>query len=414
MLPFNVNGRAYSLDRWTQQLPNIDLVRWLEGHPVFPKVYWKETESDTTYAAVGNLLSFSQVPRISDSSSEEIRFYGGMRFSERLCLDDATWEGFPKVCFWLPEIELSHKDGQTEAVCYGLNGRTRTEIGSDNKLPGRERCISFLERHDTPNFAHWGKKVQTVLEALSTGELNKLVLARKTILQFLQPLSPWPCLDHLIRKALRATLFAFQLNPSLCFLGASPEKLFERKGSVISTDVVASTRPRGATPEQDLQFERELLSGAKEQREFQIVKTFLKNTISPFSRKLEWEGQDRILKTSHVQHIYNRLSASIKKEISDEEIILALHPTPSLGGFPTKKALAILQHIEPFDRGWYGAPVGVIGSHRASLYVAIRSALIQNRTMHLFAGTGVVEGSIAEQEWEELEDKIRPFTELFV
>ncbi len=414
MLPFNINGRAYSLDRWTEQLPNIDLVRWLEGHPLFPKVYWKERDSETTYAAVGNLLSFSQVPHISDSSPEEIRFYGGMRFSERHSLDDPTWEGFPKVCFWLPEIELSQKDGRTEAVCYALNERAETEIGSVNKLPVRDRTTSLVERQDTPTFAHWEKKVQTVLQAISTGELNKLVLARKTILQFLQPLSPWPCLDHLIRKALRATLFAFQLSPSLCFLGASPEKLFDRKGTMISTDVVASTRARGATPQQDLQFERELLSGAKEQREFQIVKTFLKSTISPFSRKLEWEGQDRILKTSHVQHIYNRLSALIKKEISDEEIIQALHPTPSLGGFPTRKALAMLQHIEPFDRGWYGAPVGVVGSHRASLYVAIRSALIQNRTMHLFAGTGLVQGSVAEQEWEELEHKIRPFTELFV
>src|SRR5438105_45230 len=98
MLPFNINGRAYLLNRWTQQLPNIDLVQWLENHPLFPKVYWKERDSQTTYAAVGNLLSFSQVPRISDSAPEEIRFYGGMRFSDRDCLEDDTWEGFPKVC----------------------------------------------------------------------------------------------------------------------------------------------------------------------------------------------------------------------------------------------------------------------------------------------------------------------------
>jgi menaquinone-specific isochorismate synthase len=413
MHPFSINGRTYLLDRSNQELANIDLVRWLENQPLFPKVYWKERDGHTTYAAVGNLLSFSQVPRISTPISDEIRFYGGMRFSSMHHAQDSTWQGFPPLCFWLPQIELSQTEGRTEAVHYGLNEKVESaNFESRESLP--TPTFSLLGRQDTPGLSHWEKNVQTALQAFSTGELNKLVLARRTTLQFASAISPWLCLNHLIPKAKHATVFAFQLSPSLCFLGATPEKLFERKGTTLNTDVIASTRPRGKTLEEDLQFEQDLLCSAKEQREFHIVKEFLENTIAPLSREVRWSGLDRVLKTSHVQHIYNRLNAQIGHEISDEQLINALHPTPSLGGFPSKKALALLRQIEPFDRGWYGAPIGMISSQRASLYVAIRSALIQQRSLHLFAGTGLVQGSVPHQEWEELEHKIRPFAELFL
>jgi menaquinone-specific isochorismate synthase len=157
-----------------------------------------------------------------------------------------------------------------------------------------------------------------------------------------------------------------------------------------------------------------LLHNGKEQREFQIVKDFLERSLLPFCKEMKWEGQDRILKAAHVQHIHNRLHAILSGEISDAALIDALHPTPALGGNPRKKAMGLLEQIEPFDRGWYGGLVGVIGPQGANLHVAIRSALIRESTVHLFAGTGIVEGSDAEQEWEELEQKIRPFTELFV
>ncbi len=497
-LPFEIDGRTYWINLSKQVLPALDALGWLENNPLYPKVFWRDRDGQVARAAVGNLLSFPRIPRFSGGAPFEMRLYGGIRFLENSHREDTTWKGFPKTCFWLPQIELSQSDEKTEAIFYSLNrgncktprqqkiddfgtccqnphsgfgwrrrkhtwisgcedtrrsgepsqckaGERRSEPGpkaaaakaTDAKsaiLCGEEFCnsldsehfeiepsclrpsktYSLIDRLETPALSLWKENVDAALKVIASGELNKIVLARKTTLQFSQPVSIWSCLNQLMDKAKHATIFAFQFSPSLCFLGATPEKLFERVGQSLSADVLAGTRPRGTTSDEDLQYEQELFNSAKDRYEFQIVKNFLQMSISPLSKEMKWGGQDSILKASHVQHIHNRLNVVLRRGIFDEELIEALHPTPALGGFPREKAVPLLRQMESFDRGWYGGPIGIISPEGANLYVAIRSALIRERSLHLFAGTGIVQGSIAEQEWEELEQKIRPFTELFL
>lgn len=411
-LPFEIDGRTYWLNPSKQVLPALDVMDWLESSPLYPKVFWKDRDEQVTRAAVGNLISFPHIPRFSGPIPFELRLYGGIRFSEKYHRDDLTWRGFPKTCFWLPQIELSQKDEKTEATFYSFNDSPEHfEFEPSPSQPSK--TYSLIGRHEIPTFSTWKENIDAALRSISSGDLNKIVLARRTTLQFSKPLSIWSCLNQLMTKAKRATIFAFQLSPSLCFLGATPEKLFKREGQSLSAEILAGTRPRGTTSDEDFQYEQELLNSAKDRREFHIVKDFLQMSITPLSTETKWDDQDRILKASHVQHIHNRLNVILRKDIFDEELIGALHPTPALGGFPREKALSILRQMELFDRGWYGGPIGVISPKGANLYVAIRSALIRECSLHLFAGTGIVQGSIAEKEWEELEQKIRPFAELF-
>lgn len=407
MCPFVINGKVYPLSTTVQTVPAMDLMAWLEAQPLYPKVFWKELDSSVTRAAVGNLLLFPQVPEFTETSAEAVRLYGGMRFGDS-CPNDTTWQGFPNSCFWLPEIEISQEGDEARIVHYSLNA---PKIENLEKLSFP--TYSLIDRRETPDLASWQKSVSAVLESISARQMDKLVLARKTTLQFEQVLSPWPLLSHLSKKTKHTTLFAFQLSSALCFLGATPEKLFKREGNQFHADAVAATRPRGKTPEEDLQFEKDLLTNAKEQREFYIVKEYLDSILFPLCSAMQWEEKDRVLKGSHVQHLFNRLSAELKPSISDADLIRALHPTPALGGYPREESLKFIKQIEPFDRGWYGAPVGVVGNQSTSLYVAIRSALVRGSSLNLFAGTGLVPGSVAEREWEELEQKIRPFIELF-
>lgn len=64
---------------------------------------------------------------------------------------------------------------------------------------------------------------------------------------------------------------------------------------------------------------------------------------------------------------------------------------------------------EHFDRGWYAAPLGWITMNDSHQIVGIRSALIANNQIHLFAGAGIVKGSIPQNEWKELENKISQY-----
>lgn len=91
-------------------------------------------------------------------------------------------------------------------------------------------------------------------------------------------------------------------------------------------------------------------------------------------------------------------------------MLLALHPTPAVGGYPTREALAAIRKLEPFERGWYAGPVGWMSRASSEFAVAIRSGLVRSDTLTLFSGAGIVSGSEPQAEWDEIEHKIGDFT----
>ncbi len=407
MRPFAINGQLHLIDALRTDVPNCDLIAWLQSQEVYPKFYWKERDSLRAHAALGSLIEFSQIPRFENTPPFDIRFYGGMSFYRKIRL----WKGFPDTAFWLPQIERIQEWNQTRQIDYAIGKKAQF---SPSKVTSRidTPCLSPLARQETPNFEQWEKNVQSALDRICSGELDKLVLARKTTLDFASAPSPWPILAHLKAKSLHTTLFAFQPSTDLCFFGASPEKLFQRENDYLIVDAVAGTRPIGKNQEEDLQLEKELCSSAKELWEFKVVKNYLMGALTPLTETLGWDGEDRILKNAYVQHLHNRIQAVLKPNVCNAKLVACLHPTPALGGAPRQEALALLKEIEPFDRGWYGAPIGIVEKNRMSLYAGIRSALVEGNKLHLFAGTGLVRGSTAACEWKELEQKVRPFTEL--
>ena len=80
-----------------------------------------------------------------------------------------------------------------------------------------------------------------------------------------------------------------------------------------------------------------------------------------------------------------------------------LHPTPAVAGLPRRDAMAWLRTLEPFERGSYAAPIGWIDSAGdAELRVAIRCGHARGCELDLTAGAGLVRGSIAERELQEV------------
>ena len=106
-----------------------------------------------------------------------------------------------------------------------------------------------------------------------------------------------------------------------------------------------------------------------------------------------------------VQHLVKRYHGYINTCLSDEHIIKALHPTPAVCGLDRRWALDFIREHEGFDRGFYAGPVGYVGLDQAEFAVAIRSALYFEQQLHVYAACGIVAGSQAAQEWEELTNK---------
>jgi menaquinone-specific isochorismate synthase len=153
-------------------------------------------------------------------------------------------------------------------------------------------------------------------------------------------------------------------------------------------------------------LESQLREFTKEQLEHQLVVDELARAFRKICADFSHDEKPSVLKLSRLQHLRTQLRGELADGLSDEAILEALHPTPATCGSPTREARSFIEKNELFYRGWYAGPLGWISRDDAEFCVAIRSMhRIENR-LNVFAGAGIVEGSDAEREWMELEDKI--------
>ena len=141
-------------------------------------------------------------------------------------------------------------------------------------------------------------------------------------------------------------------------------------------------------------------------------KDFIDNFFKVFCTSFNREKCPKILTLSNGHHLITKFQGQLKDGINDEDILQFLHPTPALGGAPRKQAMAIIRKLEGFSRGWYGAPVGYVGLDWAEFVVGIRSGLARGKKLSIFAGAGIVQGSQAAGEWDEVENKISNFIKI--
>ena len=127
---------------------------------------------------------------------------------------------------------------------------------------------------------------------------------------------------------------------------------------------------------------------------------------------MEVEQKRGLLKLKEGQHLITHLSAILKDNVTDDQLIAAMHPTPAVGGVPLKEALEAIERFENFKRGWYAGVIGAVGSDASDFAVGLRSGRTHNSSLSLYSGVGIVEGSNPEGEWREVEYKIVNFFDI--
>jgi menaquinone-specific isochorismate synthase len=86
-----------------------------------------------------------------------------------------------------------------------------------------------------------------------------------------------------------------------------------------------------------------------------------------------------------------------------------VHPTAAVCGTPAHTALELIRELEHMDRERYAGPVGWIdAAGNGEWGIALRSAQLAGRTARLFAGCGIVAGSVPSAELAEAQVKFRP------
>ena len=399
----------------------IDPLTWLAAQTAQVKLVWSEYDADDVICGVGQARSV--VAKAGEtagglvSSCREtigdhpaIRFYGGLSFD-----GSDVWPDFGAGKFLLPRftvlggrlhcVVLNRSDVVTASLdVQQLNMDPQSQ---DAKLPPP------VEVTYVPDRDQWCSNVVHALDLVHREALEKVVLARETHMTFSDPVDP----VHLTSKIIDAThdcyAFCFQLNDQHAFLGATPERLFKRTGRELLSEIIAGTRPRGSTVGEDQRFAYELLTSDKDQLEHDIVRKSIRQKLHRFVDHIEVDSHASVLRLARKQHLRSEVVATLKDGVEEGQLLDRMHPTPAVGGYPTENALPEIARLEPFNRGWYAAPIGWIGRDEAEFVVGIRSGRMDGSRLTLFSGAGIVSGSEPEQEWAEIENKIRDFVDVF-
>ncbi|MCA9169357.1 MAG: isochorismate synthase [Planctomycetales bacterium] len=397
--------------------------RWLAAQDESFKLVWSERGGEPTTAGLGIALRITGNPGESAAAIIDRchfvlrglptqRFFGGFSF-RRTEPTDLRWCEFGAASFWLPRATLAndqlsivimdeHDVPTVIEYVAGLNLSDHVEA-DEATLPAR------VSRRDEPNRNDWTSGIESAMKLFADEVLEKIVLARRVDLQFSEPLSPVPLLEQLAAATPACFHFAFQLSATHGFIGATPERLYRRCGRDLESEVVAGTRSRGSSPDDDERLGSELLGSTKDQLEHDIVRKSIRQRLHGVVQQLNVDQRAKLLKLANKQHLYSHVRGTLAATSGDGELIERLHPTPAVGGYPTENALAEIARLERFDRGWYAAPVGWIGADSAEFAVAIRSGLVRDNELSLYSGAGIVPGSCAEDEWNEIEHKISDF-----
>lgn len=296
---------------------------------------------------------------------------------------------------------------------------------SNSEIQVDEPMESVYEIHEVPEPAEYVESVNQVLVRIARGDLQKVVLSRSLHINLPTVVNAHHLLRNLARHNPYGYTFGMNLSKAeadkssesilsvndgpLTLIGASPELLVTKEGINIKANPLAGSAARSDDPAEDEWRATTLLASTKDRHEHAVVVEAVVAALRPYCKTLEVPSEPSLVQTNTMWH----LSTEINGELDDIrtsvlELAMVLHPTPAVCGTPTDLARAVIKEIEPFERGFFTGLVGWCDSSGDGEWaVTIRCAEVENRTLRLFAGAGIVNGSSGEEELAETSAKLR-------
>jgi isochorismate synthase len=329
------------------------------------------------------------------------------------------WSSLPPALALLPELMLSRSGAGSHLTLAAvvvpgestdaLRARLRSRVEALRAEP-----LPLLDPHpagagsirSVRSPGSFEAAVARATELIRDGALEKVVLAREVVVE--APAAHDPAAVFGALRELFPSCFCFCVGtPEAAFLGASPELLVRRNGAVAATAALAGSTRRSADPSVDDHLGEQLLRSAKDRHEHEIVVRRIERALRPHAVWVEAATDPELVRVANIQHLATPIHAQLSDPRSAIDLAGVLHPTPALGGEPRDAALAAIPELESMDRGWYAGPIGWMDSAEdGELCVGIRSALIRDRTAHLYAGGGIVAQSDPAAELAETEVKL--------
>ncbi|WP_407342572.1 anthranilate synthase component I [Pengzhenrongella phosphoraccumulans] len=247
-------------------------------------------------------------------------------------------------------------------------------------------------------------------EAIRDGEVFQVVISQRLdldcpadpidVYRMLRTINPSPYMYYLQLQDAAGKDFAV--------VGSSPETLVKVTSGRVVTFPIAGSRPRGATPADDVTLGEELLADPKERAEHIMLVDLSRNDLVKVCDPDSVEVVEfmAVKRFSHIMHICSTVVGRLRAGATALEALAATFPAGTLSGAPKPRAIALIDALEPARRGIYGGTVGYFDfAGDMDMAIAIRTALISAGRASVQAGGGIVADSVPALEYAESRNK---------
>lgn len=249
----------------------------------------------------------------------------------------------------------------------------------------------------------WLDAVAQAVKEIEGGDIDKVVLARDHAVWSHHRLDARWLAGRLARRF--PDCFTFLVD---ALIGATPELLVRRSGRDVVSVPLAGTAPRGADDQADRAAGAALLASDKDRREHDHAARSVAAALTPVCATSTVSPEPFLLRLDNVQHLATTVRGTLREDTSVLALVERLHPTAAVGGTPRDAALDAIARLEGMNRGRYAGPVGWVAADGDGEFgIALRCAELSGARARLFAGAGIVAGSLPEDELEETRVKLR-------
>ena len=392
-----------------EQLAHADPLSWIEDY----RQQFKVPEIDGLPRFIGGLVGYF--------GYETIRYIEPRLAKEQK--PDAL--NAPDICL-MTSGELLVFDSLKSSVFIVLlvstedqNNLAKAQLRIDQLAAAMQQKVSLpvLDLSDQPandldfvsGFSQQGFKtaVERARDYIAQGDAMQVVLSQRLSAPFNgEPLDVY---RHLRRLNPSPHMYYLDMG-DFQIVGSSPEILVRQEEQQVTLRPIAGTRPRGATEAEDLALEQELLSDPKELAEHLMLIDLGRNDVGRIAKTGTVELTDKMIieRYSHVMHIVSNVTGELLDDYSSMDVLRATFPAGTVSGAPKIRAMEIIDELEPIKRGVYSGAIGYLSWYGdMDTAIAIRTAVIQDQTIHVQAGAGIVYDSVAENEWQETMNKAK-------
>lgn len=315
-------------------------------------------------------------------------------------------------------LVLDHQNGTARLVSH----RRYTETAA--LLPVLLQRLSDPQRPTDDNFAVHGpitsnftqasyaaafRKVQEYLHA---GDCYQINLAQRFSAQ-----ASGNALNAYVKlRAMSPAPYAAFINlPHAQILCVSPERFLRVQNGQVETRPIKGTRPRGSDALHDQRLAEELRTHPKDRAENLMIVDLLRNDLARSCKP----GSVRVPKLfevesyANVHHLVSTVEGELAAGCDALDALRDCFPGGSITGAPKRRAMQIIDELEPDTRGVYCGSIGYVGfDGNMDTNIAIRTLVHTGNKIRCWAGGGIVADSNADAEYQETLDKASAMLDL--